>query len=99
MQIQRLRNLTTSRLHTKIGHVYEDLEFFLGYPGLFTHMLPNANRALEPFLRQQFPDIRLWYDPTHTGEVDARPLNDEEKVAFWKRYEELPSPFGVRSDA
>ena len=30
MDIQRLRNLTTGRLHTEMGHIYEDLELITG---------------------------------------------------------------------
>jgi len=38
---KRLRNLTTHRLHTKLDHIYEDLEWISGETGLMTHMLPN----------------------------------------------------------
>jgi len=98
MDIQRLRNLTTGRLHTEIGHVYEDIEFFTGQRGVMTHMLPNANRALEPWLREQFDDPRLWdgaYDVTHTGDVEARAMDDAERAAFLARYRALPHPFEV----
>lgn len=95
MDIQRLRNLTTGRLHTEVGHVYQDMEFFTGEPGLFTHMLPNMWRAIEPWLREQFPDPRLWdgaYDTTHTGEIEAYPMDAEAKQAAMQRYAALPNP-------
>lgn len=95
MDIQRLRNLTTGRLHTAIDHVYQDIEFFTGSPGIFTHMIPNAHRAMEPFMREQFTDPRLWdgaYDVSHIGEVDAKPMSAEQQKAFWERYQALPNP-------
>ena len=73
MDIQRLRNLTTGRLHTDISHVYEDLGIITGEAGLMTHMLPRAMRAAEPWLREHVTDARFWdeqYDTTHTGEFD-----------------------------
>lgn len=86
MDIQVLRNLTTGRLHTEITDVYEAIEFFISEPGIMTHQLPSARAALLPFLREQFTDPRLWddqYDPSHTGEVDAAPLNREQLQKFW----------------
>ncbi len=50
IEAQRLRNLTTSRLHTDIGCVYEDLGIITGETGLMTHMLPRAMGAVEPWL-------------------------------------------------
>ena len=94
MDIQRLRNLTTGRLHTKIEHVYQDIEYLTGEKGIMTHMLPNACRALQIYLRQQAPDPRLWedaYDTSHNGEVEIKPMNKSELEEFRKRYEALPS--------
>lgn len=76
MNIQRLRNLTTGRLHTEIGHIYEDLGIITGETGLMTHMLPRAMRACEPWLREHVTDPRFWdgeYDPTE----DAADLRRE----------------------
>ena len=53
MDIQRLRNLTTGRLHTKMEHIYADIEHLTGAEGVMTHQLPNACRALEPYLREK----------------------------------------------
>lgn len=95
MDIQRLRNITTGRLHTEIGHVYQDIEFLTGECGVMTHMLPRACRALEPYLREQVPAERFWrdeYDTSHTGEIDLRPMNEAEKTSFWSRYGEMPNP-------
>jgi hypothetical protein len=95
MDIQRLRNLTTGRLHTKMEHIYQDIEFLTGEKGVMTHMLPNAFRALEPYLRGKVTDSKFWedvYDTTHTGEIDVLPMDESERKSFWERYGALPSP-------
>lgn len=95
MDIQRLRNLTTGRLHTKMDDIYQDIEWLTGANGIMTHMLPRAVTALEPFLREQAPDDRYWqdeYDTTHTGTIDIRPLSAEEMGEFWKAYAAMPNP-------
>lgn len=94
MDIQRLRNLTTGRLHTKMEDIYEDVEFLTGEKGVMTHMLPNAYKALLPYLREVAPDARLWddaFDTTHTGNVEVPPMNADQRVEFWSRYSALPS--------
>lgn len=95
MDIQRLRNLTTGRLHTEIGHVYEDLEIITGEKGLMTHMLPRAARAVEPWLREHVTGPRFWdgeYDTTHAGECDLPEPTDSERAAMFERYKEQPNP-------
>lgn len=98
MDIQRIRNLTTGRLHTDMSHIYEDIEMLIGEKGIMTHMLPNVSHALEPFLRKQIPDEKFWedlYDTSHIGEVVVKPLDEEEKLEFWKLYRELPNPLSL----
>lgn len=95
MDIQRLRNLTTGRLHTEIGHVYQDIEYMTGELGIMTHMLPRALNALEPLLRSRSMDARLWngeYDTAHVGDVEVKPLDDRELAAFWSAYRSQPNP-------
>lgn len=95
MDIQRLRNLTTGRLHTEIGHVYEDLEIITGERGLMTHMLPRAARAVEPWLREHVTDARFWdgeYDPTHTGDLALPQPTDADRKAMFERYAAQPNP-------
>lgn len=95
MDIQRLRNMTTGRLHTNIGHIYEDIYTLTGSPGVMTHMMPNALRAMTPWLRQVAPDERLWdgeYDTSHTGEIDVPVMTEDERSEFFRRFGELPSP-------
>ncbi len=101
MDIQRLRNLTTGRLHTEIGHVYQDIEFFTGEKGVMTHMLPRAFRSLDPYLREVFADNqRLFdgaYDVTHEGEIDVQSMGDEARAAFWERYRAEPDPLAGKT--
>ena len=93
--IQRLRSLTTGRLHTKIEHVYEDLGAIVGESGLMTHMLPRVMRSVEPWLRKNVKDARFWdgeFDTTHTGEIELpNPTNDERKAMF-ERFKAMPNP-------
>jgi hypothetical protein len=94
MDIQRLRNLTTGRLHTKMEHIYEDISLITGEDGVMTHQLPNACRAMEPYLREKVPDARFWdgeYDTTHTGEIDMPPMDEAAKKAMWERCGAMPS--------
>lgn len=75
MNIQRLRNLTTGRLHTEVAHIYEDLGQITGEDGLMTHMLPRVMDAVKPWLQKHVTDPRFWdgeYDTEHVGECDLR---------------------------
>lgn len=95
MNIQRLRNLTTGRLHTEVGHIYEDLGWLMGESGLMTHMLPRALKAVEPWLREKVTDAKFWddaYDTTHLGEFDLPEPTDEDKQVFFERFKEMPNP-------
>ena len=95
MDIQRLRNITTGRLHTRMEHIYQDLGFIVGDDGLMTHMLPRVMRAVEPWLREQVTDPRFWdgeYDTTHTGEHPLRAMTPEENAAALERYAAMPNP-------
>jgi len=95
MDIQRLRNLTTGRLHTEMGHIYEDLGMLTGEEGLMTHMLPRAMKAVEPWLRENVKDGRFWddeYDTTHVGEYDLPVPTEADQKVFLERYAEMPNP-------
>ena len=96
MEIQRLRNLTTGRLHTEMGHIYEDLEWISGEKGLMTHMLPRAMDAVEPWLREKVSDPRFWdgkYDTTHTGEYELPEPTANDRDAMFERFKAMPYPF------
>lgn len=60
IEILRLRNLTTGILHTEIGHVYEDIENLTGTKGIMTHQIPNAIRAMLPWLKVKLKDEQFW---------------------------------------
>lgn len=93
---KRLRNLTTGYLHTSLGDIYQDIEFFIGEAGIMTHQLPNASEALMPFLKDIIEDESLWvggYLPDATGSTEVRAMNEFESVAFWDRYKSLLGPF------
>lgn len=95
MDAQRLRNLTTGILHTEIGHVYEDLETILGAPGLMTHMLPRANKAVEPWLREHVTDARFWsgtFNITHVGDYELPVPSVEDRAAMFERFRAMPDP-------
>tara|TARA_R110000868_G_scaffold411211_1_gene702392 strand:- start:1244 stop:1645 length:402 start_codon:yes stop_codon:yes gene_type:complete len=95
LSAQRLRNLTTGRLHTDIGCIYEDLGTITGETGLMTHMLPRAMRAVEPWLRQHVTDARFWdgaFDQTHTGEIELPTPTDADRKAMFERYAAQPNP-------
>ena len=92
MTNQRIRNLSTGRLHTKMSDIYEDIEYIVGESGIMTHMLPTAREALLPWLRTQVPDARFWedvYDPQHDGETALSPMTLDEQKQFWYLYESL----------
>lgn len=99
MDIQRLQNLTTGRLHTDISHVYEDLGIITGEEGLMTHMLPRAMRAAEPWLREHVTDARFWdgkYDTTHVGDFLLPASSAEDRKAMFERYFAQPNPLLVK---
>ena len=97
--IQKLRNLTTGKLHTKMEDIYTVLEKISGEKGLTTTALGPVNKALKPYLQKVIKDKRFWddkFDTSHTGSIDVPTLsgNDlkefQDKVpaeiaAFWQR--------------
>lgn len=95
MDIQRLRNITTGRLHTKMQDIYEDLEFFTRGGGIMTHMIPRVMLAIEPWLREKVKDARFWdgqYDVTHTGDFPIEAPTEAESAAALERYSQMPNP-------
>lgn len=96
MDIQRLRNLTTRKLHTTVADVQEDYEFLTANDGIMTHMIPNVYLAVEPWLKEQVDDPKFWngeHDPDHTGDYPIEPMTVDEQAEMFKRYEALPHPF------
>lgn len=96
MHSQRLRTLTTGRLHTNMENIYEDLEWLCGESGIMTHMLPNMLEAVAPWLRQYVTDERYWngeYDPSHAEVLTLPAPTALERLEIWDRYRAIPSPF------
>jgi len=59
--VQRLRNLTTRRLHTHIGDVCEDLETILATP-IAIEEIAIGIRAITPWLKKQDLPSTYWDD-------------------------------------
>lgn len=96
MDIQRVRNLTTGILHTKMEHLYEDIEFITKSPGIMTHHLGPASQALDPYLRAQLPDPRFWngeFDLMHTGDVEIVQLNEKQLEEFFTQFAKYITEF------
>jgi len=97
VEIQRVRNLTTGILHTDLDFVYEDLSAITGLT-FFTQEIPNACRALHPYLREHIGEDRFWtekWDRDHVGEIDIPAMTDDHRAAFLERYRALPSPLSL----
>ncbi len=93
--IQRLRNLTTGRLHTNMGDIYVDLQAIFGDTGFMTHMLPNLLDAALPWLRSIGLDARFFddaHDPSHVGTITIQAPTAADRAAMWGRYRAMPSP-------
>jgi hypothetical protein len=102
MDIQRLRNLTTGLLHTKIGDVYEDLDFITRGGGIMTHMIPRVMKAVEPWLREKITDPRFWdgkFDQEHVGVYPLDCMTAEENREAMARYAAMPDPLAGKQVA
>lgn len=91
MKAQRLRNLTTGKLHTKMAHIYEDLELITGQQSgsFLTHQLPQVLDAVLPWLKEKVTDQRFWdskYDPDHTGKFKLPKSTRQEQLDMIARY-------------
>lgn len=85
MDIQRLRNLTTGKLHTDISFIYEDIESLTGVSGIMTHMLPMCFEGMQDWLKCKVTDSRFWdgkYDTSHQGDYVIQPMDETEKQSF-----------------
>ena len=95
IQIQRLRNLTTRKLHTEMDHIYEDLETITGQDDIMTHMLPRLCESVLPYLKENITDDRFWdgkHDPQHTGEIVISNPTDEDRRSMVEAYKAMPNP-------
>ena len=89
MDIQRLRNLTTTRIHTTIADAHEDLEYITGRD---CHGIPAIVPSIKPWLREKVQDTRFWdgeYDPTHVGFFNLPPMTENERMQLFSK---MPDP-------
>ena len=90
MDTQRVRNLTTQRLHTKMSDIYEDLELLMGEKGLYSHMLVRAIYSVRPFLKKVIKDDRFWngeFDTKHTGTISFSGPTKTDRAEMFDRFE------------
>ena len=87
---QRLRNLTTGKIHTNFDDVVEDLQKIFGDKYKTTSMTAGAlNNAIRPWLMAQGLDDRFWdgrYDVTHTGTTQLHTPTPDEREEIGQRY-------------
>lgn len=91
MDIQRLRNITTGIIHTSSNDIRQDVAYIIGEHDIRAYMLLGMCYALTTYLQKFLPE-KFWektYDPTHTGEVDVPPMNEQEKLQFWESYKKI----------
>jgi hypothetical protein len=84
-----LRNMTSGRLHTDIGQVYQFIEEYTGEKGIMTHHIPSACRALLPILKTKlgpewFTDE--WIKEGLSESVEVSDLTVEERKLFWDSF-------------
>jgi len=95
IKAQRLRNLTTGKLHTEMDDIYKDLCAITGEKGLMTHMLPRAMEAITPWLKKHVTDERYWdetLDLVHRGEVDLPEPSKEDRAEMFTIFQSLTNP-------
>lgn len=93
--IQRMRNLTTGRLHTEMSHIYQDLESIMLAKGIMTHMIPRVMDAIKPWLLKHIHDKRFWdgkYDTTHVGQITIPEPTPDERFMMWSSFHNMPDP-------
>lgn len=95
MDIQRLRNLTTRKLHTESEDFVKDLEMLVGDSRIQIQMISRIMYAIEPWLREKVTDERFWngkYDPTHVGDYPLPTPSKDDKDNFFARFSAMPNP-------
>lgn len=95
IKYQRLRNLTTGRLHTQMQHIYDDLGRITGQE-VMEHIRERAINAVEPWLRQVVSDERFWngeYDPEHVGELELPDPTEEDRQLMTERFSGVTKKF------
>lgn len=78
-----------------MGDIPEDLSQILGMPGLFSHLIPDAYKAVLPWLKEHVTDPRMWeekWDPNHTGETELPTPTPDERASMMARFYSQPDP-------
>jgi len=81
-------SITTGRLLTDIGNVYEILNYMTG-DNLFTHQLPRASRECEPVLLRQHPELAN-IDASGVDTNNWREFLAEQVAKFGNEVEVIP---------
>jgi hypothetical protein len=92
MNTQRLRNLTTTHIHTSRDDAIEDIATIVGEP-VSQSQFDVARKYVSDYLKPRILDQRVFdgkYDLTHEGEVDVPTMSAEDRAAFWAQYEADP---------
>jgi hypothetical protein len=90
----KLRNVTSGRLHTNIGDVYQFYTEYCGADGIMTHHIPSAFQALLPILKSKLSEEWFTDEWIKTGldePVEVPEMTQDEKDKFWES-------FGVYAD-
>jgi hypothetical protein len=100
IDFQRLRNLTTHKLHTDISYVYKDLGTIFGSETLMTHQLPNVLTAVTPWLKRHVKEPKFWensFDPSHIGFYKLPMPTDEDWREMREIYNRQPNPLNGKN--
>lgn len=85
-------NVLTGHLHTNMDDIYKFFNNVIE-PGIMTHMLPRALKAIKPMLEIKFPALpHDGYHPDHSNEDVSFEFTRAEKDVFWKSYLDMPNP-------
>lgn len=89
MDIQRLRNLTTGIIHTKMCDACEDIDRIVGMAGSTEKYYWAICQAIKPYLIGVVSDARFWnekLDRSHVGQVEIPVMTREDVAVFFKHY-------------
>lgn len=81
-------SITTGKLLTDIGNVYEILGYMVG-GSLFTHQLPEASDVCKPVILAKYPQLEF-IDSFWVGERNWKEFLDEQIALFGNEFEIEP---------
>ena len=90
----KLRNITSSILHTEISDVYKFFEEYLKADGIMTHHLPSARKAIIPILKRNLDDhwfTKEWIETGLDEVVTISDLTENEVKEFWESFDKYSS--------